>query len=49
MSEVTWESMADWYAAKLAAGSPIHQWTVTVLLDALPDVGDQPVLDRATA
>lgn len=25
--------MADWYAAKLAAGSPVRQWAVTVILD----------------
>jgi SAM-dependent methyltransferase len=46
MSGVTWESMADWYAAKLAAGSPIHQWTVNVILAELDqDLHDQPLLD----
>jgi SAM-dependent methyltransferase len=45
VSQPTWESIADWYAAKLAAGSPIHRWTVTTLLRELPDLHGQPVLD----
>jgi ubiquinone/menaquinone biosynthesis C-methylase UbiE len=46
MSGVTWESMADWYAAKLAAGSPIHKWTVNVILAEVDqDLDGQPLLD----
>jgi SAM-dependent methyltransferase len=46
MNEITWESMADWYAAKLDAGSPIHQWAVRVLLAGLDgDLRGQPLLD----
>jgi SAM-dependent methyltransferase len=46
MSGVTWESMVDWYAAKLAAGSPIHQWTVNVILAEVDqDLDGQPLLD----
>jgi SAM-dependent methyltransferase len=45
MSEPTWESIADWYAAKLSAGSPTHQWFLTILLAELPDLHGQPVLD----
>jgi ubiquinone/menaquinone biosynthesis C-methylase UbiE len=45
MNGPTWESIADWYADKLAAGSPIHQWTVATLLAELPDLPGQPVLD----
>lgn len=45
MSDVTWEDIADWYAAKLAAGSPIHRWALTVLLAEAGDVRGEPVLD----
>lgn len=45
MPEPTWESIADWYAAKLAAGSPIHQWARVVLLAELPGLHGQSVLD----
>lgn len=37
--------MADWYAAKLAAGSPIHEWALVVLLAETGAPQDEPVLD----
>lgn len=45
MSGVTWEDIADWYAAKLASGSPIHRWALTVLLAETGDVRGESVLD----
>jgi ubiquinone/menaquinone biosynthesis C-methylase UbiE len=45
MRDPTWESIADWYAALLAAGSPIHQWALRALLAELPAIQGQPLLD----
>jgi ubiquinone/menaquinone biosynthesis C-methylase UbiE len=45
MSEITWESIADWYAGWLADGSPGHQRAVAAVLAALGDVAGQPLLD----
>jgi ubiquinone/menaquinone biosynthesis C-methylase UbiE len=41
----TWDSMADWYAERLAAGSAPHQLAVAAVLQLLPAVIDEPVLD----
>jgi hypothetical protein len=45
----TWDFMADWYAERLAAGSAPHQLAITAILQLLPAVTDQPVLDWAVA
>lgn len=45
MSDRTWDDVADWYAAKLAAGSPIHQWSLAVLLAEAGHLQDEAVLD----
>lgn len=41
----TWDDVADWYAAKLAAGSPIHEWALVVLLAETGAPQGEPVLD----
>jgi ubiquinone/menaquinone biosynthesis C-methylase UbiE len=41
----TWDSIADWYAERLAAGSAPHQLAIAAMLQLLPAVTDQPVLD----
>jgi len=41
----TWDSMGDWYAELLAAGSPPHQLSIEAMLRLLPAVTGQPVLD----
>jgi predicted TPR repeat methyltransferase len=41
----TWDSVADWYAERLAAGSAPHQLAIAAVLQLLPAVTDQPVLD----
>ena len=46
MSDETWDSIADWYAEKLRAGSPLHDFARDLLLDALPgDLSGRRVLD----
>jgi SAM-dependent methyltransferase len=41
----TWDSMADWYAERLAEGSAPHQLAVAAMLQLLPAVRGAPVLD----
>jgi ubiquinone/menaquinone biosynthesis C-methylase UbiE len=41
----SWDSMADWYAERLAAGSPPHQLAIAAMLQLLPAVTGEPVLD----
>jgi ubiquinone/menaquinone biosynthesis C-methylase UbiE len=41
----TWDSIADWYADRLAAGSAPHQLAIAAVLQLLPAVTGQPVLD----
>lgn len=46
MSDETWDSIADWYAEKLRAGSPLHDFARDLLLDSLPgDLSGHRVLD----
>jgi len=41
----TWDSMADWYAERLAESSAPHQLAVAAVLQLLPAVTGEPVLD----
>jgi ubiquinone/menaquinone biosynthesis C-methylase UbiE len=41
----TWDSIADWYAERLAVGSAPHQLAIAAVLQVLPPVTGQPVLD----
>ena len=41
----TWDSIADWYAERLAAGSAPHQLAIAAVLQLLPTVRGEPVLD----
>jgi ubiquinone/menaquinone biosynthesis C-methylase UbiE len=41
----TWDSIADWYAERLAAGSAPHQLAIAAVLQLLPAVIGEPVLD----
>jgi ubiquinone/menaquinone biosynthesis C-methylase UbiE len=41
----TWESMADWYAEWVTAGSLTHELAIATVLALLPAVTGEPVLD----
>ncbi|WP_169316970.1 class I SAM-dependent methyltransferase [Actinacidiphila oryziradicis] len=42
----SWNTIADWYAELLRAGSAMHDFARDILLDRLPDdLGDQRILD----
>jgi SAM-dependent methyltransferase len=42
----SWDSIADWYAARISAGSPMHEFARDALLDCLPpNLTGQRVVD----
>ncbi|MHA6761045.1 class I SAM-dependent methyltransferase [Streptacidiphilus sp. PAMC 29251] len=46
MTDDSWDSIADWYVERLAAGSAMHDFNRDILLEQLPDqLSGQRVLD----